>query len=208
MLNSLHPLSAICAKNNSSIFHVTKKIPATTKRNAHCVNLMLWIKWNSKKGHKDRFSSSWFSVTTVGTKWLSVIKSPAMMLTVPSLEPGICSFTQLISLGLVDITRSFRDSVGCVQMYFRSTVRFIPVTKKPSDNSTSKIWRTASQTFHFQQFFFLNLSVGVQYSSVPGLSCFFRFSKASMSASALHLLAHQYGMCGHNSLWQLVILCS
>lgn len=69
----------------------------------------------------------------MGTKRLSVTKSPAMMLREPSPEPGICSLTQLSSIGYVDITRSFRDSVGWVQMYFKSSVRLIPATKKPPE---------------------------------------------------------------------------
>lgn len=101
---------------------------------SHAVDLIVTVLMELEKSHKDRFSSFWFSATTVGTKWLSVIKSPAMMLKVPSLEPGLCSLTQLMSVRFVDITRSFRDSVGCVQMYFRSTVRFIPITKNPSAN--------------------------------------------------------------------------
>lgn len=105
---------------------------------SHAVDLFCLQFSLKKKNHKDRFSSFWFSATTVGTKWLSVMKSPATMLTVPSLEPGLCSFTQLISVGLVDITRSFRDSDGCVQMYFRSTVRLIPVTKNPSADDIKK----------------------------------------------------------------------
>lgn len=83
------------------------------------------------KSHEEYFSSFSFSLTTVGTKSLSVIKSPAMILTEPTLEPGVCSLTQLRRVGYVDITKSFRDSVGWVQMYFRSSVRLIPVTKKP-----------------------------------------------------------------------------
>lgn len=79
-----------------------------------------------------------FSLTTVGTKWHSVIKSPAMMLSEPTLAPGVCSLTQLSSVGYVDMTMSFRDSVGCVQMYFRSSVRLIPVTKKSPVKTASK----------------------------------------------------------------------
>lgn len=56
-----------------------------------------------------------------------------MILREPALEPGVCSLTQLSSVGYVDITKSLRDSVGCVQMYFRSSVRLIPVTKKPPE---------------------------------------------------------------------------
>lgn len=75
-----------------------------------------------------RFS---FSAMTVGMNWLSVTKSPAMMLREPVLEPGFCCLTQLSNVGYVDITISFSDSVGWEQMYFRSSVRLIPVTKKP-----------------------------------------------------------------------------
>lgn len=165
---------------------------------SHAVNLFCLQfslkKTKTKNSHKDRFSSFWFSATTVGTKWLSVMKSPATMLTVPSLEPGLCSSTQLISVGLVDITRSFRDSVGCVQMYFRSTVRLIPVTKNPSANNINtnrRLTFLSLQTDAFSAFTAVVVTVCVQYSGVPGLSCFFRCSKASISASALHLLAHQ-----------------
>lgn len=83
------------------------------------------------RGHKGHFRSFSLSETTVGTKWLSVTKSPAMMLREPTLKPGVCSRSQLSRVGYVDSTTSFRDSVGCVQMYFRSSVRLIPVTKRP-----------------------------------------------------------------------------
>lgn len=106
--------------------------------------------------HEDHFSSFSFSLTTVGTKWLSVIKSPAMILSEPTLEPGVCSFTQLSSVGYVDITRSFSDSVGWVQMYFRSSVRLIPVTKNPP----------ATQSKHT---FFFTIAVGRIISFVPVL---------------------------------------
>lgn len=77
-----------------------------------------------------RFS---FSAMTVGMNSLSVTKSPAMMLSESSLDPGFCSRTQLSSIGYVDMTMSLSDSVGWEQMYFRSSVRLIPVTKKPSE---------------------------------------------------------------------------
>lgn len=61
-----------------------------------------------------------------------------MMLTEPTWDPGVCSLTQPSSMEYVDITRSFRDSDGCVQMYFKSTVRLIPVTKKPPETQNKQ----------------------------------------------------------------------
>ena len=84
-------------------------------------------------------------MTTDGTKLLSVMKSPAMILREPTLEPGACSLTQPSSVGYVAITRSFRDSVGCVQMYFRSSVRLIPVTKKPPEIEETQGYVVMSQ---------------------------------------------------------------
>lgn len=131
-----------------------------------------------------------FSVTTVGAKCLSVTKSPAMMLMQPTRDPGVCSLTQPSSMEYVDITKSFRDSDGCVQMYFRSTVRLIPATKKPPGIQKKQFFcRLKRQSAH--RF--------ARDGWIPGLSCFFLCSKASISVSALHLLAHQYGMCGHRS---------
>lgn len=126
------------------------------------------------------FSSFSFSLTTVGTKWLSVIKSPAMMLREPTLDPGVCSLTQLSSVGYVDITRSFRDSVGCVQIYFRSSVRLIPVTKKPPKTQRAEV--NAGRHCWFPN---------DKCSQLPGLPFCFLCSNSSIRASALHLLAHQ-----------------
>ena len=45
------------------------------------------------------FSSFSLSATTLGTNWLSLMKSPAMMLREPTLEPGLCSRTQASRAG-------------------------------------------------------------------------------------------------------------
>lgn len=143
------------------------------------------------ESHEDHFSSFSFSVTTVGTKWLSVIKSPAMILMEPTLEPGVCSLTQLSNVGYVDITKSFRDSVGCVQMYFRSSVRLIPVTKKPPETQNKHLRFYAGQIQRYLKNVYPSCLVIKISRRIPGLPCFFLCSNASIRASALHLLAHQ-----------------
>ena len=91
----------------------------------------------------------------------------------------------------------FGSSVGfmimwCIQLYFSALV--LPETVSKNTLFTYKdLCRSRQEENSFL---------------IPGLPFCFRRSNSSISASALHLLAHQYGIWDHRSLWQLVTLCS